>query len=384
MLIVFPIGHLVNDWPGAALWLLAPAMAISMGLSPVEVGLLITIHSAGGSLGYFPAGLIGDCFRNRGNLLAMTFWWVAIGYVIAAETSNFWVVAILLGIAGLGDAAWHPLATGAMVRQMPNRRAQVLGIHALGGTLAEVGAPLCAGILLGYFQWQTVLQLSAVPALIMAFLFLRFRHWVPLSQETSMTRQDLKLMLDIWLRPGSLRTVAIIVLYNMSLMGAMAMMPLYVQQTHGLSFAQTGLLFAVIWIAGALVQPVLGRLSDAMGRKPITVIGLLLAALFLAGASYVASLVWLIPLFVLSLGALVGIRAVLLAAMVDVSDHRATTTLGFAFAMMDGVGALGALLAGLAGQADLRYAFLFAAAVAAGAMILTMTHRFASHPHPPE
>ena len=376
LLVCMPIGHLVNDWPGAALWLLAPAIAVSMGLSPIEVGLLITIHSAGASLAYLPAGLIGDFFRNRGNLLAMTFWWVAIGYFVASEANSFWALALLLGFAGLGDAAWHPLATGVMVEQMPSRRAQVLGIHALGGTLAEVGAPLSAGLLLGFFEWQTVLQISTIPAFIMAILFLKFRRLIPASRKSSVTRQDLKSMLSVWLQGNSLRTIAIIVLYNMSLMGAMAMMPLYLQKTQGLSAAQTGLVFAVIWTAGALAQPIFGHLSDITGRKPITVIGLLFATAFLAIATYATHLIWLIVVLILSLGALVGIRAVLLAAMVEVSGQRETTTLGFAFAIMDGVGALGALLAGIAGQYELRYAFIFSSTMACCAMVLTIMHRF--------
>ena len=376
LLVALPIGHLVNDWPGAALWLLAPAIAISMGLGPVEVGLLITIHTAGASLAYLPAGLVGDLFRNRGNLLAITFWWVAIGYFVASGTDNFWLLAFLLGFAGLGDAAWHPLATAVMVEQMPQRRARVLGIHALGGTFAEVGAPLAAGVLLGFFEWQTVLQLSTIPTFIVAILFLKFRHRIPLAKESSVTRHDLGGMIKTWLEPKSLRTVAIIVLYNMSLMGAMAMMPLYVQKTQGLSAAQTGLVFSVIWVIGALAQPLLGHLSDVTGRKITTVTGLLFAGVFLLAASYVSQLALLVVMFVLSLGALVGIRAVLLAAMVDVSKKRESTTLGFAFAVMDGVGALGALLAGIAGQYDLRYAFVFSAAMAICAMLLTLLHNF--------
>ena len=38
----------------------------------------------------------------------------------------------------MGDAAWHPIATGILVRQMPKQRGQALGVHAAGGTLAEV------------------------------------------------------------------------------------------------------------------------------------------------------------------------------------------------------------------------------------------------------
>jgi len=72
LLVALPIGHLVNDWPGAALWILAPAIALSMGLGPVEGGMLLTIHAGGASLAYLPAGLVGDLFRNRGNLLALT------------------------------------------------------------------------------------------------------------------------------------------------------------------------------------------------------------------------------------------------------------------------------------------------------------------------
>ena len=376
ILFTFPLGHMVNDWPGAALWLLAPAIAISMDLGSVEVGLLISIHSAVASLAYFPAGLVGDFVRNRGWLLTVTFWWVAIGYFFAASAPDFWTLAILLGFAGLGDAAWHPIATGVMVEQMPGRRARVLGIHALGGTLAEVGAPLSVGFLLGYFEWQTVLQISTIPAFAMAVAFLWYRKWVPMPKETSVTRHDLKAMLDIWLRAEGLKTTAIIILYNMALMGGLAMLPLYIQNGHGLSMAQTGVLFASVWVVGALVQPFLGHLSDIIGRKRIIMVAMTFAATLLFASSIASNLIGIIVLLLVSLGALVGIRAVLLAAMVDVSGRRETTTLGFAFAVMDGVGALGAFLAGIAGKNDLRYAFVFAAVVALLAMILTALHRF--------
>lgn len=384
LLVALPIGHLVNDWPGAALWVLAPAIALSMGLGPVEVGLLITIHSAGASLAYLPAGLIGDTFRNRGNLLAATFWWVAVGYLVASSASSFWLIAILLGIAGLGDAAWHPLATGVMVKQMPGRRARVLGVHAIGGTLAEVGAPLCAGLMLAWFEWQTVLQVSVLPALLMGIVFLKVKRWVPDSSEQRVTKSDLGAMVRIWLQPQGLRTLGIIVFYNMALMGAMAMMPLYLINTYDLSAAETGMVIAVTWLIGAIAQPILGHLSDVAGRKVITAVGLSIAALLIVCAGYVDPLPWVIVCFALSLGALVSIRAVLLAAMVDVSGRRETTTLGFAFAVMDGVGALGALFAGTMAQYDMRFAFVFAGMMAVSAMILTLFHRFSGAIRQPE
>ena len=46
----FSVGHLCNDWPPSAIWILAPAIAVSLDLSPAELGLLITIHSLGASI----------------------------------------------------------------------------------------------------------------------------------------------------------------------------------------------------------------------------------------------------------------------------------------------------------------------------------------------
>ncbi|MDH3920001.1 MAG: hypothetical protein OEU25_17705, partial [Rhodospirillales bacterium] len=54
------------------------------------------------------------------------------------------------------------------------------------------------------------------------------------------------------------------------------------------------------------------------------------------------------------------------------------TTLGLAFAVLDGVGALGALLAGAVGSFDLHYAFLLAAGLAVLAAALALPVAFAS------
>ena len=54
------LGHLSNDWASAAIWLLAPAIGLALELRPSEIGLLLTIHSIGASLAYFPAGILAD------------------------------------------------------------------------------------------------------------------------------------------------------------------------------------------------------------------------------------------------------------------------------------------------------------------------------------
>ena len=78
----FSLGHFANDFVPSSVGILAPAIALEMGLKPMEVGLLLTLHTFGSALGFFPAGLLADSVRNRGNLLMLTFWWVRLGYLL--------------------------------------------------------------------------------------------------------------------------------------------------------------------------------------------------------------------------------------------------------------------------------------------------------------
>ena len=222
------------------MWLLAPAIGLALELRPSEIGLLLTIHSIGASLAYFPAGILADRVRSQGVLLLGTFWWVTLGYLLASGAPGFWSLAILIAIGGMGDAAWHPIATGMLVRQMPDKRGQALGIHAIGGTLAEVFSPLMVGFLLAVLDWQQVLQLSVLPAALMgtAFFFL-FRRIPSRHVSTALTKGDLVAFLHQWRSRTGLLLVGGIATYNMALVALMTMMPFYSQRAFGLSPAET-------------------------------------------------------------------------------------------------------------------------------------------------
>ena len=116
---------------------------------------------------------------------------MAIGFFIASLAPGYWWLVILLAIAVMGDAAWHPIATGVLTQKMPDRRARALGIHAMGGTIgAEAVAPLAVGVLLVWFDWRTVLQISVLPALVMGVAFIPMvRRNRPLARPIVSTRE---------------------------------------------------------------------------------------------------------------------------------------------------------------------------------------------------
>jgi FSR family fosmidomycin resistance protein-like MFS transporter len=366
----FALGHFANDCSVCALWLIVPAVGIAMELSPAEVGLLFTICNVGSALAYLPAGVLTDHVSDRGRLLLATFWWVAVGYALAALAPGFWSLALLLAVAGMGDAAWHPIATGVLVRESEGRRAQVLGLHALGGSLAEVLSPLAVGFLLAYVDWREALVISALPAALMGVCFVWVARAVPRVEKTSVSKQDLLGLLDRWRRGDGLRMVAMICLYNMALMALLSMIPLYLVDRHGFGPEAAGVAFSAMLLVGALAQPGVGKISDIAGRRPVVVVGTLTAALASALLVFEPSLWVMIAAMMVAVAALDAIRAAILAGAVDHSGRSEGSTLGLAFVLMDGIGALGAVLAGIAAGISWPYMFALAAVFSLAAAAL--------------
>ncbi len=367
----FALGHLAIDWPIAALWLIVPAAGLAMELSPSEVGLLFTLFTIGGALAYVPAGFLADHVSNRGRLLLATFWWVAIGYALAALAPGFWSLALLLALAGMGDAAWHPIATGVLTRDNKEARAQALGLHAIGGSFAEVLAPLAAGFLLAFFDWRSVLVISVVPTILAAICFFWVAPAVPVVERKLVSRQSVLVLLATWRQGAGLRIVAMMCLYNMALIAMLSMVPLYLSTVNHLDPETVGLIFAGLLVTGALAQPLVGSISDKIGRRPVLLLGNLAAGLAIAVLVFEPGFWVMIALMAIGIGAMDAIRATMLATAVDHSQDSEGTTLGFAFAVLDGVGAVGAVLAGLAAGVSWEHMFALAAALSLGAAALS-------------
>lgn len=371
-LVPFSIGHCANDLAPIGMYLIIPAFGTAMGLSPSEIGLIFMIHYLGSSLAYFPAGLLADHVANRGILLAFTFFWVSGGYFLASFTDTFWAFTLVIAVAGMGDAAWHPIATGILTQMHKERRAYALGMHAIGGHISEVIALLFVGFMLTLWDWRLALQVLVIPTFLMGFYFLYLAPKVPRHVSARPTLADFVDIWRIWANLPGARVIGLFTTYNMSLYAMVTMVPLFLKNDHQFGWQATSLIMAVMMLFGALAQPGMGKISDAIGRKPISVYGngIAAAAAFTAWAS---PNIWLtIAALGIALIVLVAIRAVLLAAAVDHAGGREGTSLGLAFAFMDGFAASAALLAGLVGEVDLANAFLLAAGFSIIATLLAL------------
>ena len=109
-ILAFCAGHLAVDWPHGALWILLPAIAVAMDLTPSDLGLLVGLTAIGATASFVPAGIASDHVGRRGPMFVGVFVWVVVGYGLASLAPDFWTLALLLAVAGMGASAWHPLA----------------------------------------------------------------------------------------------------------------------------------------------------------------------------------------------------------------------------------------------------------------------------------
>ena len=369
---ILAFGHLANDWVAGTIWLLAPAIAASMGMGPTEVGLILAINGIGAGLMYIPAGILADRLGRPGYLMLFSFWWVAIGYFTSTIVSGFWGITLLLALGVMGDAFWHPVATGVLMKRFPKRRAQVLGIHAMGGSIgADVLAPLSTGFLLGLFSWQNSLQLLIFPAVIMGIIFIFYaKRLNSHSQKQSIQPLKFLVLIKQWKTVAGIKLILIMIFYNMALYAMLSMIPLKLQRDYNLSPFESGVIFAAILLVGTIFQPVTGKASDQIGRRHV----ILMALSISTGFAFVAALSSQYYLFLLTLtlavGILTAVRPAILATAVEYTRNSESTTLGIVFTILDGVGALGAFLAGFAGEYTLNNAFAMGAVLALIATIL--------------
>lgn len=230
----------------------------------------------------------------------------------------------------MGDAAWHPIATGVLTRDNKTGRAQALGIHAIGGSFAEVLAPLTAGFLLAYFDWRGVLIASVLPTVIAGFCFFWVARAIPIVERKVISRRDLFALLNAWRRGHGLRIVAMMCFYNMALIAMLSMIPLYLATVHNLGPDTIGIIFAGLLITGALAQPWVGWISDKLGRRPVLFLGNLLAGIAIASLLFEPKFWVMISLMGIGIASMDAIRATMLATAVDHTDESESTTLGLA------------------------------------------------------
>jgi len=203
----------------------------------------------------------------------------------------------------------------------------------MGGNLGNAVGPLSLGALLGLLVWQRGAQIAAIPVICLAaVLFVALRNvrgrdgeTIKLGQYAAAVKGLLrnKVLMGLVLSGG---------VRGMGTGSIFAFFPIYCREDLGFSTPRLGLYLFLLMISGIVSQPVLGILSDRIGRKAVLVPCLVLLGLFemllvWSGAGVGLMLVVVcMGLFIYSIGAIIQ------AAAMDVTGaETGAMTIGLLF-----------------------------------------------------
>jgi MFS transporter, FSR family, fosmidomycin resistance protein len=381
-------GHTVIHWYQQMFSVVLPSISQGLGLSEVQVGYLQSARQLTGGTLNLPVGILADSFANRqAVMLGSALLFMGIGYFVLGAASG--LVGALLGAAllGLGTAIWHPPAMGGLSARFPDRRATVLAIHGVGATIGDTLTPIAVGALLVTFAWPDVLRVQLLPGVVAGLLVWRglAGHFRDLTARRS-GRDLARDVRAVMLHPVFLAISLAQGLMMMARQVILTFLPLYIQIRLGRDAFELGVYIALLHAVGTVSQPVLGLLSDRIGRKAVLVPSFaILAGLYLLLAATppgwpLAALVLAIGVFFYTLTNVTG------AAVFDAAgSHVQASAMGLASLVTQVIVLPAPVLAGwMVGRWGYGSAFVLAAAfMALGTLVMLPLRLYQGTAHTP-
>ena len=272
ILALLSLGHLATDLSAGAIPALLPFFQRSFGLSYGSLGFLNGVFQFAASVTQPLVGLITDRIPGR---LLLPLGCGAAGIMVALTgfATGYSGLILLLALAGVGVAAFHPLGYRLASQHSGAQRGTATALFSVGGLLGGAIGPLLATALVLRFDGPGTLGI-AVPGLVIAGLI----WWrVPRQQPVSLHRfgGGLAAPLRARLAPMSLLTL-VVILRSAATVSLNTFIPLYYIDIVGASETTASRMLSLLLVSGAIGTLLGGQLSDRIGRLRVLAITLAL------------------------------------------------------------------------------------------------------------
>ena len=348
-----------------------PALALfaeSLGAGPEGIGVIVSVSTLTGVLLKLPSGALSDIYGRRVllriGLLAFALPPFAYPFVTDLET-----LTLLRFFHGFATALFAPSALATVAELYQERRGAALGWYTASTQAGALLGPVLGGWLIYGTGFATTFASAGMFGLIGLVLLLSFQlesppQRVPQKALRS-TLADMSRTLSQVAKNVRVVVTSVTDAAKMLAKGAlMAFLPIY-GISVGLNAGEVGLLLGVQGITSLLAKPIMGRVSDLVGRRPLIIIGLIICAISFVMVPQVSDLGML-----LTLAALFGLGDAIItsstaALVADLSEPKAIGAgMGFQGTIGDAGHASGPLLAGVfIGQLDFAWAFAIIASI---------------------
>ena len=339
------LGHFLNDCYGSFFAPILPLLIEKLSLSLTLASGLAAIPSITSSVFQPLYGMASDRIRGRffilmGPLLSI----VCMGLIGVAP--NVVVLGLLLLLAGIGAAAFHPQAVAAAGTVSGSRKGLGISIFTFGGSVGFALGPL---VIIGAVQLVGLERSYYVmfPGLLAMVLLVVYLH-IPREILDRRTMPSLTAAFRGAQKPMTL-LFSIAVMREFTRLAVATFLPIFLAM-QGKSLLVGGITLSIFSLSGALGGMVGGFLSDRWSRKGVILASGVLCVPLLHGIFHSDG--WLALLFlILASATLSGANSVVIAFAQELVPSRAGTASSLVMGL--GWGVAGLLLIGFGNLAEL-------------------------------
>ena len=318
---------LFTDLSSQMVYPLIPTFLAALGVSPAILGLIEGIAESTASLFRTVFGRMSDKLQKRKIFILLGYSLSAISRPFFYIASHWTTVMIIRFSDRIGKAARTPSRDALISTSIhPSIKGKAFGFHRAMDRIGAIGGPLLAMLVLYLLRdthseleaLRTTFLISAIPGLI-ALIFIKFAKEI----KPSVINVEKKKKTAILNAPFILFLVAnaFFALGNSS----NAFLILKAQEVNIATY-----LIPMLWVVYNIVctisSPILGSLSDTVGRKPIILISFIYYAVIYALFGF-ANQVWMIWALFAAYGIFYGLsNGIFRAYVADIveEENRAT------------------------------------------------------------
>ena len=328
-------GHGVTHWVNGIFIVLLPFIAQDLSLTYTTTGSMVTVFFIAAVAVTIISGPVIDISKKY--ILAQFLCLIsgALALLLLSGATSTLILATAAVFIGICVSGWHTPSIPYLSLLYNKNRGLALSLHTVGASLGDGIAPPIAGLIMLVLSWQQTSLLLAIPVAFMAFYVLRSLPQIRADQDTEDNStgkynywEGLKGLIS---NKDMLILCILAGLWSMTQNGLVVFLPLYLVGEMQSSPVLVGFALFSIQLGAVFGGPIVGTLSDRVGRRPVVIYSLIISAIVLIIIPLLENVYLFILMSSLAGCSLYSIRPVIHSWTMDISAGQ---TSGSAISML--------------------------------------------------
>jgi MFS family permease len=244
-------------------------------LSPIYILLQQEFNVSNLQLGFFesmrsitrvlqgPAGYLASRI-GRKKIIVIGMFVNAVAIFFFGLSPTFFIFLLLVGIAGIGGAPFHPASYSIVSERAPREHmTKSIAYHQGMGFIGAAVGTAAVAYLAEYLGWRTALQILTIPGLIVLVLF-----WNFIKENETKSSKDQGTKKETKTDEGEFKiTTPLLIVYLVNLVGSFGgglqrFLPMFLSLEYGESIVWDGALSGIMQIVGVVSLTIGGTFAD--------------------------------------------------------------------------------------------------------------------------